>query len=495
MARSSWQVPVLAASLVVAPVARAGDDPPPITRDQVMANAAAYAYQTWRAGTANLRAPCDQSWSTDYTAGDYVGLPYNWGGFDDLASFQKKLGQGFGAGAHAEHGVLPCTTGVDCSGFISRVWQLPAKYSTRTLSEVTSVLHDIDDVRPGDAWVKPGSHVVLHAYFRNDGTPAWYEASGGADKVRFMTSGTWAQLDGYQPVRYKGIRETVDVSHAGTLLDPIPISSFPYTDTRNTVLAASDEMDEYPCKVGTSEEGPELVYAADLPSGGKLTATVTHIGGVDLDVHLLSGPGSETCVARADRTLEYEVKTPGRYYLVVDGYSRARDEFSGPYTLDVRFDAPATGARPPTPATLSVATAVPEGGATVKGKVTLTASATAGGSTRLERIELYVDGALVGSSRDSPASVTWGSSTVKNGPHLLTAKAFGTGGVTVESRSVPFHVKNGWFGCGAGGGTAPGGLAVLLLLAAAHGPGRALSRGRPLGAGTGFAGSRNRSFF
>src|SRR3954469_7419902 len=301
MVRLSWQVPVLAGSLVVAPGARAEDTLPPITRDQVMANAAAYTYETWRAGTANLRAPCDQNWSTDYTVGDYVGLPYNWGGFDDLASFQKKLGQGFGAGAHSEDGILPCTTGVDCSGFVSRVWQLPTKYSTSALSEVTTVLHDIDDVRPGDAWVKPGVHVVLHAYFRSDGTPAWYEASGGADKVRFMASGSWAQLDGYQPVRYKGIRETVDLSHAGTLRDPILISSFPYKDKRNTVLAASDEMDEYPCKAGTREEGPEIVYATDLPSAGKLTATVKHAGGVDLGVYLLSGSGSETCVAHANK--------------------------------------------------------------------------------------------------------------------------------------------------------------------------------------------------
>ena len=258
MVRLSWQVPVLAASLVVAPVAGAEDDLPPITRDQVMANAATYAYQAWRASTANLRAPCDQSWSTDYTVGDYVGLPYNWGGFDDLASFQRKLSQGFGAGAHAVDGVLPCTTGVDCSGFISRVWRLPTKYSTSMLSEVTTVIHDIADVRPGDAWVKPGVHVVLHAYFRNDGTPVWYEASGGADKVRFMTSGSWAQLDGYQPVRYRGIRETVDLSHAGTLMDPIPIPSFPYKDTRNTVLAASDEMDEYTVQGGHSRGGPRI---------------------------------------------------------------------------------------------------------------------------------------------------------------------------------------------------------------------------------------------
>ena len=46
-----------------------------------------------------------------------------------------------------------------------------------------------------------------------------------------MTAGSWAQLDGYHPVRYRGIRETADLSHAGTLEDPIPIpDKFPAGD-------------------------------------------------------------------------------------------------------------------------------------------------------------------------------------------------------------------------------------------------------------------------
>ncbi len=346
MMRLTWHAPVIAVSLAAAPMVRAEDNLPPITRDQVMANAAAYAHQTWRSGAANLHVSCSSSWNTTYTAGSYVGLPYKWGGFDDLAAFQQKLSQGYGPGSRSEYGVLPCVTGVDCSGFLSRVWQLPSKYGTATLSQVTTEIRDIDDVRPGDAWVKPGSHVVLHAYFRDDGTPTWSEASGGAEKVRLMTSGSWAYLNGYRPVRYKGIRETADLSHAGTLEDPIPIPSFPFTDSRNTVLAASDEIDEYPCKPGTREEGPEFVYAADLPGPGKLTATLAYTGGVELGAFLLSGNGPETCVAHANRKLGYEVKAPRRYLLVVDGYSKAQDEFSGPYTLTVSFAAPGTTSLP-----------------------------------------------------------------------------------------------------------------------------------------------------
>ena len=48
---------------------------------------------------------------------------------------------------------------------------------------------------------------MLHAYFRDDGTPAWYEASGGASKVRFTASKSWSYLKGYKPIRYKNIKD------------------------------------------------------------------------------------------------------------------------------------------------------------------------------------------------------------------------------------------------------------------------------------------------
>jgi hypothetical protein len=62
------------------------------------------------------------------------------------------------------------------------------------------------DLKPGDALVKPGSHVVLFAGYNPDGTINVYEASGSAARVIFHRT-TWSRFTGYIPLRYKNIDE------------------------------------------------------------------------------------------------------------------------------------------------------------------------------------------------------------------------------------------------------------------------------------------------
>lgn len=314
-----------------------------ISRSQVMTSAAAFTYHRWTATTANLHASCSSSYASDYSVGAHTGVPYTWGGFDDLPSFDEKLKKGYAAGCHSRYGVLSCATGLDCSGFVSRVWGLPTKYSTTTIQQVSTPLSQHSDLRAGDAWVNPGSHIVLHAYFREDGTPVWYEASGGASKVRFMTSGSWSYLNRYSPIRYTGIQEDAP-DHAGTVSDPIPVTTFPFQDSRNTVLAESSTFDSYACKPQTGERGPEYIYAVDLPSAGQLTAAVQYVPGVDVDVQLLSAPQSDACLSRGDLRLSYTVPQAGRYFVVVDSYSSGLTEYSGPYSLSISFSSAAASA-------------------------------------------------------------------------------------------------------------------------------------------------------
>lgn len=51
-----------------------------------------------------------------------MGLPYDWGGYMTLFQFDQQINAGYGAGSYPEHGVLSCTAGVDCSGFVSKAW-------------------------------------------------------------------------------------------------------------------------------------------------------------------------------------------------------------------------------------------------------------------------------------------------------------------------------------------------------------------------------------
>lgn len=179
--------------------AKASADSPRALRDAVLARAKTYAEHGWTMEAANASADCSSSYASDYEPGQHVGVPYAWGGYDTPEDLDKRLEEGLGAGSHGWHGVLSCVTGIDCSGFVSRVWQLDRKHSTSTMSEVSEEI-TLEALQPGDALNKAGRHVVLFAGRSEAGEPILYEASGGRSKVTLSTPG-WSYLDGYVAIR------------------------------------------------------------------------------------------------------------------------------------------------------------------------------------------------------------------------------------------------------------------------------------------------------
>ena len=95
-----------------------------ISRNTVMTCAKAFAVHPWTLSTANRTASCSSGYQSPLHEGDYMGLPYDWGGWAKLSDFDKQIEQGYGAGSMPEDGSLSCTTGHDCSGYVSRCWQL-----------------------------------------------------------------------------------------------------------------------------------------------------------------------------------------------------------------------------------------------------------------------------------------------------------------------------------------------------------------------------------
>lgn len=300
------------------------------TREAALDAAAAYATHRWTATSANTTADCDADYESDYGAGTFQGLPYDWGGYVTLSEFDAQIADGYGAGGHSWDGVLWCTTGVDCSGYLSEVWG-SGHYGTSTFSSVT---HEIDwsDLAPADAINDAGSHIVLFTHLSEGGWPVFYEAAGGASKVRMNSSGGWTYVDGYQPIRFDDIEESTTT---GTLADPIEITAFPYQDDRWTAGAASDLIDVYACKPTADESGPERLYRFTAATAGTLTAVVSDMDEVDIDVHVLSAPDGESCLGRDDTEVTVEVG-PGEVWLSLDSYVGSR-EFPGPYTLTVSF--------------------------------------------------------------------------------------------------------------------------------------------------------------
>ena len=199
----------------------AASSTPPLAREEMMAVAHALASYTWTASAGNLTASCKvgakykgRPYHSDYTPGQQVsGIAYDWGGMDDPTAFDGRLKKGYAAGSHRWHECSACgvcTTGMDCSGFVSYVWgQRETKYSTKSIVELTTPLPlDFDkyrDLRRGDALNLSGSHIVLFDAYDTDGKPFVYEAAGAPDSRVLRQKRDWASLANFVAVRYANL--------------------------------------------------------------------------------------------------------------------------------------------------------------------------------------------------------------------------------------------------------------------------------------------------
>ena len=323
-------VAALAASLLGSPRARA------ISREEVMIRAAAYAYHPWTCTAANTTASCDAGYQSAYVPGDYLGVPYDWGGYMTLFQFDQAINvQQLGAGSDYYEGPLSCTAGVDCSGYVTSVWG-SGHYGTSTIFNVSSEILQAD-LLPGDAINDPGNHVVLFSHLLGNGDPAYYEAL--QFNVRLTTTGGWSALSGFQPIRYNNITGTTVGNPLGTPQNPIPIvlTGNTFSDTtRNTASSTSDVLDGCGEDPSKGESGPEYIYELTLTEPGQLTVAVADGVGVDVDVHLYTSMNTSDCIARDDVAFTEPVDC-GTYYIVADTYSSGSTITPGPYQLTVTF--------------------------------------------------------------------------------------------------------------------------------------------------------------
>jgi len=313
-----------------------------ITRDQVMTLARAYVHHPWRCTSANTTASCAAGYASVFTPGDYLGVPYDWGGNDTLFGFDQKIVQGYGAGTRPSDGVLSCTTGVDCSGYVSRCWGETTKYGTYTLENISTAITQ-SQLLAGDAMNLAGTHVVLYSHKLPSGEPVWYEA--GVFVTEMDTAGGWSKVSGYTPRRYNSITGTTAGNPPGTTTNPIVIGSLPYSDSRDTTQSASDVFDGCGAAPSKDESGPEYIYKVSFTQPGNLTVSVSCGPGVDIDVHLYGSLSTSDCVARNDKTFTHAVDC-GTYYVVADTFKQG----AGAYTLTASFSPSggSCGAGPPT---------------------------------------------------------------------------------------------------------------------------------------------------
>lgn len=201
------------------------------TRAEVLAVAKSYAEYQWTPTEQNflqgkdadgveVKTPANPAagGSLDFWTANQLctGVPYKWGGFDTLASFEKGVKAGKAAGdlytaekrRLGDKAVSHQAVGVDCSGFISRCWKLPQKFGTSTLPRLCRPL-DPAELKPGDIMNTVAGHVLLFAAWQDEAhtTALFYEAEPFS-KVR-ASEFAIADLSaaGFKAWRYRRMRD------------------------------------------------------------------------------------------------------------------------------------------------------------------------------------------------------------------------------------------------------------------------------------------------
>lgn len=198
-----------------------------ITPEQAIATAMLYTELEWQPRAWHIRHGKDSQgilvhtpdttlaqhgdnrgyWQPGKTA---TGMPYKWGGFDTPESFLQGLREGKKAGDIAntykirndDDAISHESVGIDCSGFISRCWNLQKPASTRDLPALCDPV-SWENIRTGDIILKSG-HVLMFIT-RQDQFIIGYEAgpnpSWRARKCAIKIS--YLKANGFRPWRYR----------------------------------------------------------------------------------------------------------------------------------------------------------------------------------------------------------------------------------------------------------------------------------------------------
>lgn len=139
-----------------------------------------------------------------------AGLPYCWGGNDSIQTFDSILGDKTAGDTNTSAAVISDVTGVDCSGFIQRVYEISGnKISTSMMSSYFYV-KPWNDLILGDIMNKSGDHVVMHISSEKDANGNIVGVStiesttaGYAQKVKSYSRSV-SNLSGYVGMRRNG---------------------------------------------------------------------------------------------------------------------------------------------------------------------------------------------------------------------------------------------------------------------------------------------------
>ncbi len=210
--KAQYVISVLIA--LTALISLCGADALAITREQVIQNAKRYANYKWTVRKGNTNS----KWNRWKVGQKVIGVPYNWGGYDTLKEFERKIKEGKIAGDSKKFkDAKRKFAGVDCSGFVSRALEI-SQHTTLDFKNKESVFPRIgwENLKPGDIINCRNSktkHVRLFHCFTDGGRAMYYESTTGNRNYKVVHR-SLPRENGYIAMRYKNIKDG-PVSHAG----------------------------------------------------------------------------------------------------------------------------------------------------------------------------------------------------------------------------------------------------------------------------------------
>lgn len=185
------------------------EDFPQVLPSDALAVGDEYVAVQWTATTKNLtNGVVTDSYGNQVRTPDWIKVgqnkqvPYKWGGFESLEAFLYGIEiLKYAGDNYTDNGGTPSAVGVDCSGFVSRCWNLPRHYATSMMDDgLTLPYTSWSEAEPGDAVHKVG-HVRMVVKQNNNGSLVVVESSGRDWRVSYRTY-YYSSLSSYTPRYY-----------------------------------------------------------------------------------------------------------------------------------------------------------------------------------------------------------------------------------------------------------------------------------------------------
>lgn len=179
---------------------------------------------------------------------------------------------------------------------------------------------------------------------------------------------------------------------------------------------------------------PPTVSASETGSSGTITLSANasdNVGVSNVEFYVDGVLKGSDATAPHAMTLDSTTLANGSHSLTAKAFDAAGNATT---SAAVTFAIDNTPAADTTPPTVSASESGSSG--------TITLSATASDNVGVSNVEFYVDGVLKAGDAMAPYSVTLDSTTLTDGSHTLTAKAFDAAGNSATSAPVAFTITN-----------------------------------------------------